>query len=532
MLTGKSFKFESFTLDLERLCLHGPSGRKYLRRKSFDVLRCLVEHAGRVVTREELTRAVWPGVVVGEESLTHCIGEIRRAIADQEQRIVKTVPRRGYLMDVSVSSADGMADRSTEPAATTVPFEGNSGTTPLPDRPSIAVLAFTNLSGDPQQEYFSDGITEDITTELSRSSELFVIARNSAFQYKGRSVDLRQVGQQLGVRYILEGSIQRVGDRVRVTAQLVDSATGRHRWAERHDRKIEDVFAVQDEVVRTIVAILTAHVSKAEIERTLTKPPATWQAYDYHMRATDALASFWSSFDVERLYETRRLLERSLTLDANYARAYGTLSHTYAIAWTNPVDEDFLNPAALDRAYTLALKAVQLDPNLPLAHAHLGSALTWKRQLDAALAEFEKAMTLNPNFTDWRLAGALIFAGEPEKAIDVVRALMRLDPFFHPLASGWLGLAYYQTKRYSQALAPLRECLSRMPNYRSARAWLAATYAQFGFQEDAEREVAELLSIDPNHTIDGYYRRIPPYKLASDAEHLFTGLRKAGLPES
>ncbi len=524
MLTGKSFKFESFTLDLERLCLHGPSGRKDLRRKSFDVLRCLVEHAGRVVTREELTKAVWPGVVVGEDSLTHCIGEIRRAIADREQRIIKTVPRRGYLMDVSVSSVGGLADKSTEPAVATAP--------PLPDRPSIAVLAFTNLSGDPQQEYFSDGITEDIITELSRSSELFVVARNSAFQYKGRSVDLRQVGEQLGVRYILEGSIQRAGDRVRVTAQLVDSATGRHRWAERYDRKIEDVFAVQDEVARTIVAILTAYVSKAEIERTLTKPPTTWQAYDYHMRATEALVSFWPSFDVERLYETRRLLERSLTLDANYARAYGTLSHTYAVAWTNPVDDDFLNPAALDRAYTLALKGVQLDPNLPLAHAHLGSVLTWKRQLDAALAEFEKAMALNPNFTDWRLAGALIFAGEPEKAIDVVRALMRLDPFSHPLASGWLGLAYYQTKRYSQALAPLRECLSRMPNYRSARAWLAATYAQLGLQEEAQREVAEIIRIDPKHTIGGYYRRVPPYKLASDAEHLFAGLRKAGLPES
>ena len=154
------------------------------------------------------------------------------------------------------------------------------------------MLAFTNLSGDPQQEFFSDGITEDIITELSRSSELFVIARNTAFQYKGRAVDLRQVGQQLGVRYILEGSIQRAGDRIRVTAQLVDGATGRHRWAERYDRKIEDVFSVQDEVVRTIVAILTAHVSKAESERRLTKPPTTWQAYDFHMRATDALVSF------------------------------------------------------------------------------------------------------------------------------------------------------------------------------------------------------------------------------------------------
>jgi adenylate cyclase len=531
MLTGKSLKFEAFTLDLERFCLHGPSGRNDLRRKTFDVLRFLIEQAGRVVTREELAKAVWPGVVVSEESLTHCISEIRRAIADQEQRIIRTVPRRGYLMDVPISSVDGLATRATGPTETPKPCDGFPTATPLPDRPSIAVLAFTNLSGDPQQEYFSDGITEDIITELSRSAELSVIARNSAFQYKGRSVDLRQVGQQLGVRYVLEGSIQRAGDRIRITAQLVDSTTGRHRWADRYDRKIEDVFLVQDEVTRTIAAILTAHVNKAEVERTLIKPPTTWRAYDYHMRATDALVSFWPSFDVERLYETRRLLERSLVLDPSYARAYGTLSHTYAIAWTNPLDDDFLNPDALDRAYALALKGVQIEPNLPLAHAHLGSALTWKRQLDAALAEFEKAIALNPNFTDWRLAAAMIFAGEPQAAIGVVQALMRLDPYYHPLASGWLGLASYQLKCYSQALTPLRECLSRMPNYRSARAWLAATYAQLGLQREARAEVAEILRIDAKHTIDGYYRRVPTYKFTSDAEHLFDGLRKAGLPE-
>jgi adenylate cyclase len=530
MLTGRPLKFGAFTLDLERLCLHGPSGRNDLRRKSFDVLRFLVEHAGRVVTREELTKAVWPGVLVGEDSLTHCISEIRSAIADKEQRVIKTVPRRGYLMDVPIAAE--LAIRPTEPAEVTAQNEGNSVGIPFADRPSIAVLAFTNLSGDPQQEYFSDGITEDIITELSRSSELFVIARNSAFQYKGRSVDIRQIGQQLGARYILEGSIQRVSDRVRISAQLVDSTTGRHRWADRYDRKIEDVFLVQDEVTRTIVAILTAHVNKAEVEHTLIKPPATWRAYDYHMRATDALASFWPAFDIKILHEARRLLEHSLLLDPGYARAYGTLSHTYAIAWTNPIDDDFLNPDALDRAYALALKGVHLDPNLPLAHAHLGSALTWRRQLDAALAEFEKAIALNPNFTDWRLAAAMIFAGEPQAAVEVIQSLMRLDPYYHPLASGWLGLAYYQLKLYSQALAPLRECLSRMPNYRSARAWSAATYAQLGLQQEARSEITEICRIDPKHSIDGYYRRVPPYKLTSDADHLFDGLRKAGLPES
>ena len=495
------------------------------------MLRYLLEHAGRVVTREELTKAVWGDVVIGDESLTHCIGEIRRAIADQDQRIIQTVPRRGYLLDVPISLADAWRSGPSSP-----PWPprhvGEHRHHAFPDRPSIAVLALTNLSGDPQQEYFSDGITEDIITELSRSSELFVIARNSTFQYKGRPVDLRQVGQELGVRYVLEGSIQRAGDRIRITAQLVDSTTGRHRWAERYDRKLEDVFAVQDEVARTIVTILTAHVNKAEVERTLTKPPTTWRAYDYHMRAAEALVSFWPSFDVEKLYETRRLLERSLSLDANYARAYGTLSHTYAIAWMNPLDDDFLNPSTLDRAHALALKGVQLDPNLPVVHAHLGSVLTWKRQHDAALAEFEKAIALNPNFTDWRLAPALIFAGELKRAIEAVRAYMRLDPYYHPLALGWLGLAFYQLERYSEALAPLRECISRMPNYRGAHAWLAATYAQLGFQEEAQAEVAELLRIDPKHTIDGYHRRIPPFKLTSDAEHLFDGLHKAGLPQN
>jgi tetratricopeptide (TPR) repeat protein len=249
------------------------------------------------------------------------------------------------------------------------------------------------------------------------------------------------------------------------------------------------------------------------------------------LRASETLVSFWTALDVERLYQARRWLERCLSLDANYARAYGTLSHTHVIAWSNAVDDDFLNPAALDRAYKLALKGVQLDPNLPLARAHLASALTWKGQLDAALAEFEKAIALNPNFTDWRLPPALIFAGQSQKAIDVVSDLMRLDPFCYPTASAWLGLAYYQCKRYRQALTPLRECLVRMPNFTPSRAFLAASYARLGWQEKAKREVAEILRLDPKHTIDGFYRRAAPFKHPSDAKYLFDGLRKAGLPK-
>jgi adenylate cyclase len=401
----------------------------------------------------------------------------------------------------------------------------------LPDKPSIAVLPFTNLSGDPKEDYFSGGVTEDIITELSRFSELFVIARNSSFQYKGKSPDIRQVGRELGVRYVLEGSIRRAGDRVRIAAQLIDAATGAHRWAERYDRILEDVFAVQDEIARTIVAILAAHVNKAEVERTLLKPPATWHAYDYYMRAADILASLHSSFKVEELYETRRLLQQSLSMDANYARAHAMLAYTYSVSYGNPLDSDYLNSTTIDHALQFARNAIQLEPTLPQAHGSFGTALTWRAKHDAAIAEFEKAVLLNPNFTDYRFAMALVFAGEPARAIEVGEAHMRLDPFYFPLALGWLGLAYYMLKRYSEAITLLRECVSRAPNMRAGHLWLAATYAQSGQLEEAREEVAEVLRIEPNYTIDGIARRFAVFKYPKDSDHYFDGMRKAGLPE-
>jgi adenylate cyclase len=469
---------------------------------------------------------------VSDEVLTHCIGEVRRAIGDQTQRIVKTVPRRGYLVDVPVSAADGSTAQSDQPAAVARAGEGIVTGIPLPDRPSVAVLAFTNMSGDPAQDYFSDGITEDIITELSRFSELFVIARNSSFQYKGKSIDVRQVGRELGVRYVLEGSIRRAGGRVRISAQLVDAVTGAHRWADRYDRKLDDVFVVQDEVARTIVTLLAAHVNKAETERTLNKPPAAWHAYDYYMRAADVFSSFRTSFDVEQLYETRRLLERSISMDPNYARAYGLLSWSHVFAWIMALDADFMNPATLARAHEFARRAVQLDQNLPLAHAHLGCVLTWLRQSDAAIAEFERSAELNPNFTDSRFATALIFAGEPERAIEVSKAHMRLDPFYMPIAPGWLGFAHYMLKRYAEAVPPLWECVSRAPNLRSGHQWLAATYGQLGRLDDARAEAAEVIRIQPTFTIEGTATKVSVFKKAQHAAHFYDGLRKAGLPEN
>jgi adenylate cyclase len=233
---------------------------------------------------------------------------------------------------------------------------------------------------------------------------------------------------------------------------------------------------------------------------------------------------------VADLYEARRLLERSISLDPNYARAYALLSHTHLVAWIYPLDEDRLNPTALERAHRFAWKAVQLDPNLPIAHAQLGRVLTFEGQHEQSIAAFEKAIALNPNFTDWRFGLALLRAGEPARGTQVTEAHMRYDPFYVPGASGVLGFARYMLKEYSEALPPLRECTSRAPKMSLGHVWLAANLAQLARPDEAHAEAAEVLRIDPKFTIDGTQRRLALFKHPEDAEHFFDGLRKAGLP--
>ncbi len=521
------YLFEDYALDADRreLCRRGDVVR--LEPQAFDLLEHLIRNRERVVSRDDLIASIWSGRIVSESAMTTRINAARYAIGDtgKAQRLIKTVPRKGirFVGTVREEAASGSlgSDASLRPPT---PYLA------LPDKPSIAVLAFTNMTGDRDQDYFSDGITEDIITALSRFSELFVIARNSSFQYKGRSPDIRQVGRELGVRYVLEGSIRRAGDRVRISAQLIDALTGAHRWAERYDRELKDVFAVQDEVSRAIVAVLVAQVNKAEAERTLLKPPATWQAYDFFMRASDVYSRMWSPFNVAKLYEARRLLERSISLDPNYARAYATLAHTHLTAWVHALDEDCLSPAALGRALRHARTAIQLDPSLPTAHADLGTMLTFDGQHEQSIAEFEKAIALNPNFTDWRFGMTLLRAGEPARATRVIETHMRYDPFCWPSAPGQLGLARYLLKEYWQALPPLRECTARAPNMRMGHVWLAANLAQLGQLDEAHAEAAEVLRLDPKFTIDGTQRQFSRFKRPEDAEHFFDGLRKAGLP--
>jgi adenylate cyclase len=486
-----------------------------LRRKTFEVLRCLTRRPNQVVTKDELLETVWPNVIVGEDSLAQCITEIRRALGRSGREVIKTVPRRGYMLVVPATS-------------TTAPDEVKP--LPLPGRASIAVLPFANMGGSPQDDYFSDGIAEDIITELSRFSELFVIARNSSFQYNGRSIDIRQIGRELGVRYVLEGSVRRDPDSVRITAQLIDAETGAHIWAERYDRQAERVLAVQDEVARRIVSVLAVHVQKAEIDRTLTAPPKTLQAYDYYLRAVDTFAAYHVSYYRETLFKARRLLEQSLAIDPSYVRAYATLSSCYISQWIHRWDADCAWTEALDRAYQAAREGVRLAPELPEAHVALGQALTFYREHDAAVAAVERALTLNPNLTSFRFAYVYILAGQSERAAELLEQHMRLDPFYEPNAPVALGFAYFMLRRYQDALPLLKEGVSRAPMMAHGMYILAMTYAKLGELDRARVPVEQALRLEPWYRISQsltarYFKR------PEDTEHLVSGLRTAGFPD-
>jgi adenylate cyclase len=289
-------------------------------------------------------------------------------------------------------------------------------------------------------------------------------------------------------------------------------------------------------VARAIVSILVAHVNRAEIERALLKPPAVWEAYEYYLRGAEALVLHMNRRTKASLYDARRLLEQSLAIDPAYARAAAVLSWTHLHAYIEPFDGDYLSPAVLDRALELAQTAVHLDARLPQARAQLGHVLLYKRQHDVAIAEFERAFALNPNFIDYRYARALTLAGEHARAIEVLDAYIRLDPL-QPFSDayafmGCASFANYMLKRYGEAVRLLRECASRLPNLQWPHVWLAAAYAQSGQLEEARAEAAEVLRINPGFTIESYKRLVAAHKDSNDAEHRLDGLRKAGLPET
>jgi adenylate cyclase len=396
---------------------------------------------------------------------------------------------------------------------------------PLPDKPSIAVLPFVNLSGDPSQEYFSDGMTEEITATLSRVSSLFVIARTSAFTYKGKGVKVQDVSRELGIRYVLEGSVRKTNDQLRVIAQLIDATTGEHLWAEHYNRPLKDIFAVQDEIVQMVVTALKVKLTEEEQKIFSYAPTESLEAYDYMLRGWAYLVSF----TLEANVQAQRMFEKAIELDPQYALAYASLATTYITEWLFQKNQD---PQIRERAFALAHKAIALDDSAPGAHEVLGILYLWMdKQHDQAIAEGERSIALGPNCPSCHcdLGLTLIQAGRPADAITFLEKGLQLDPLsrMRGVCLTSLGQAYRMMEQYEEAITALRKALT-FNDYWNAHLQLAATYSELGREREAQAEVAEVVRTNPQMSLE-VLRRMSVQKDLAFQERTIDALRKAGL---
>jgi len=394
---------------------------------------------------------------------------------------------------------------------------------PLPDKPSVAVLPFTNLSQDPAQEYFSDGVTEDLITGLSKVSGLFVIARNSVFTYKGKPVKIREVGRDLGVRYVLEGGVQRSGNRVRITAQLVDAGTGYHLWAERYDREVTDIFTLQDEVTRQIVRAMAVRLTDAERVRMGRAPTGVLEAYDLVLRGHEER----SRTTREGNAEARRLFVKAIDLDPGYAAAYLGLSWTYLQSW------QFLWTAdreSLERARELAEKASALNDNLAGACHVLGQIYLWMKEHDRALAQVERGIALAPNDADGYETKAEIlgWSGKGEESLATIRHAMRLNPHYRFFYLWTLGHGYYLIERRQEALDAFAKLLDANPNFVPAYAYRAVLFSELGRIKEAREAWGKASELSPGASMASLRERIP-YKRPADLDRLLSAAHRAGM---
>jgi adenylate cyclase len=400
---------------------------------------------------------------------------------------------------------------------------------PLPDKPSIAVLPFDNLSADPSQEYIADGISENIITALCHISDMFVIARNSTFAYKGKSVKVQQVAEDLGVRYVLEGSVQREKDRIRITAQLVDAITGRHLWAERYDRHLKDLFAMQDEITLKIATAMQVELTEGEQAR-MWSPPDNLEAWSYLVRAGD----FFQRFNREDNARARELLERAVRLDPDYATAWTFLAWTHEIdAWLGFTES---RTDSIKQAMLLGEKAMALDASQPIVHSLWATIYLTQKNWEKAISEGRKAVSLGPNdaLSHVLLANTLLFAGEFDEAIALAERAVRLAPYSPDFYLSVLAQAYRQVGRYKDALVMYTKALERARknkgNVVTPMIGLVDVCVQLDRKEQAQNFASELLRIFPNFNLDGY-SSIYGYRNPAHMERILVNLRRVGLPE-
>jgi TolB-like protein len=522
------FHFADYVLDTNRRELRRSSELIAVEPQVYDLVLYLVENRDRVVSKDDLIASVWGGRTTSDATLTSRVYAARKALGDsgEQQKLIRTFPRKGVRFVGLVHTqpdGDPSADDAIDP-----PPEGTQPPPrpplPLPDRPAIAVLPFVNMSDDPEQDYFSDGISEDLITALSRLRWFFVIARNSSFVYKGKAVNIRQLAEELGVGYVIEGSVRREGNRVRITAQLNDVATGSHLWAERYDRGLADVFAVQDEITEAIVASIEPQLYAAENFHAKRATPDSMDAWGLVMRA---LSHFWR-VTREDYIVAQALLEKAIAIDPNYGQALGVLAATHAFCAYNGWADSTSVPIA-ERA---ALAAIRADSEDPWAHYALGCVHVLLRRFDDALAEFELALSLNPSFAlAQSVYGlALAFSGRWEEAGVATARALRLSPR-DPFAAIYNGIAAYAQfvgRNYEEAIRLAGASIRLRSDHVGGYRMMTAASAMAGHLDVAAGALHELRRAQPNFSL-AWIAQNMPFKHEADREHYLEAFRRAGL---
>jgi len=489
------FQFDNFSIDTDRRELRGTDGTIHVEPQVFDLLLHFVQNTHRVISKDELIEIVWKGRAVSDAALNSRINAARRALGDtgEKQALIRTVQRRGFLFAVEVTTQP--SDQASSAARPdTRPRPAPPKLAP-PEKPSIAILPFQNLSGDPEQDYFADGMVEDIITGLARIKWLFVIARNSSFAYKGQAVDVKRIGRELGVRYLLEGSVRKAGERVRISTQLVEAETGIHLWAERYDRRLADIFALQDEITLSVVGAIEPSLRDAEIERVRRKRPDSLDAYDVVLRAIP------HAYYVrpEEAAKAVPLLEQALALEPGYAGAHGWLAwcHEILFVWAGFKEE---NRAAAIRHARAAITHGR-DDATALA---LGAFATGMVEHDgvAAREAFERALALSPSSAFTLFLGCIVLAygGEAERAIDWAERALRVSPMDRlAFASDHArAIGHFQRGRYEDAAQAARRAVQSNPGFSVAHSLLAAALARLGRTDDAKAAAAQVLALQPS----------------------------------
>jgi len=565
-----SFSVNEWEVSPSTLCIRNADKTIKLEPKVMQVLSFFAEHAGEVIARQTLEEAIWPDTIVGYDAVTNTIIKLRKAFGDtpREPRFIQTIPKTGYRLiaevinhDISEESNQTSPHEKMESNAksglarwqlaavllsallsvsfisiiTWLWFQPSASITEsklaLPDKPSIAVMPFLNTSNDPAQSYFSDGLTEDLITDLSNDASLFVIARNSSFRYKGQAIDIKQVSSELGVRYILQGSVRKSDKLVRINAQLLDSATGNTIWAKRYDTPLDDVFAIHDEVATKIMTALSGRLHVSDDHSSKQSQAISAASYDEFLKGWQ----YYWKFSRDDFALAEQHFNKALEIDPDNSRAHAGLALIYWQSWQQKWHENLGNVHAGWRRASQALTKAMQNPT-PLAHSTKSAMFLYNRRFDEAISEAETAVKMNQNHAMGylALANALAYSGQPGRAIESAQKGMRLDPNFGAPYLEIIGRSQFDMNLYEDSVISLQRALKFNPTERNTLILLVASY---GHLKQLEQAKTTLEALGQEHqkqklrpfTIDWLTNRWP-YRQKSQRDHLLAGLEKAGVP--